>query len=344
MVSELPSPKAKFAGKPIISGTRGGHTLNLHQFVRDGVALVGHLRGVHDGKIEFAPDLYENLSAADRFEADFVKRVDAYIARTGMAAPEETLAVLRDGFDQEIKTELDLKAAGVTNVIWATGYGFDFSMIKLPVTDDDGFPIQKRGVSAFPGLFFVGLPWLHTAKSGLIFGVGEDARYIADRIAARSDERIAWRGPAPALQGRPAKKLRTMRAALVAIGAATAIGLSIAASHASDVTSPPAVDHVATPARQLDLGMTAAQVFRIMGEPVKTTAFLSEPSFPFDEPEKGPAVSMSTEPGPPMWHRSSNFPGPGYRRRFRELALTRAVCGRRFRSQLRFDGGRGCPV
>jgi putative flavoprotein involved in K+ transport len=185
LVSELPSPKAKFAGKPIISGTRGGHTLNLHQFARDGVALVGHLRGVREGKIEFAPDLYENLSAADQFEADFVERVDAFVARTGMAAPEETLPALRDGFAQPILTELDFRASSITNVIWATGYSFDFSIVKLPVTDGDGFPVQTRGVTAFPGLFFVGLPWLHTAKSGLIYGLGEDARYVADRIAER---------------------------------------------------------------------------------------------------------------------------------------------------------------
>src|SRR5215468_2848741 len=60
-------------------------------------------------------------------------------------------------------------------------------MIRLPVTDSDGFPIQTRGVTAFPGLFFVGLPWLHTAKSGLIYGLSEDARYVADRIAERRD-------------------------------------------------------------------------------------------------------------------------------------------------------------
>ena len=118
-------------------------------------------------------------------EAEFVKAVDAYVASIGMSAPEETLPLLRDGFDQEVLTELDLAAAGISNVIWATGYAFDFSMIGLPVVDGDGFPIQTRGVSAFPGLFFVGLPWLHNAKSGLIFGVGEDALYIADRIAAR---------------------------------------------------------------------------------------------------------------------------------------------------------------
>ena len=183
-VSELPSPKAKFAGKPIISGTRGGHTLNLHQFARDGVALVGRLRGVRQGKIEFAPDLYENLSAADRFEADIVRRVDAYIARTGMTVPEEALPALRDGFEQPMLTELDLVAAGVANVIWATGYAFDFSLVRLPVFDADGYPIQSRGVTGYPGLYFVGLPWLHDAKSGLIYGVGEDAGYVAQAIAS----------------------------------------------------------------------------------------------------------------------------------------------------------------
>jgi putative flavoprotein involved in K+ transport len=183
-VAELPSPKAKFAGKPIISGTRGGHTLNLHQFARDGVVLLGHLRGVRDGKIEFAPDLYENLSAADRFEADFVSRVDAYVARTETAAPEETLPYLRDGFDQPVLTELDFAAAGVTNVIWATGYSFDFSRVKLPVFDVDGYPIQTRGVTGYLGLYFVGLPWLHNAKSGLIYGASDDAAYIAETIAS----------------------------------------------------------------------------------------------------------------------------------------------------------------
>jgi hypothetical protein len=84
-------------------------------------------------------------------------------------------------------------------------------MIALPVTDDDGFPVQTRGVSAFPGLFFVGLPWLHTAKSGLIFGVIEDARYIADRIAARRDESEDRRAPVPAPQAQTAARAKTSR-------------------------------------------------------------------------------------------------------------------------------------
>jgi putative flavoprotein involved in K+ transport len=184
-VDELPSPKAKFAGKALISGTKGGHTLNLHQFARDGVILLGHLQGIDKGKIMLAPDLHQNLAEADRHEAEFTASVDAYVAKTGMTVPEEKLTVLRDGFDAPLLTELDLEAAGITNVIWATSYRFDFSFVKLPVLDSDGYPVQKRGVSAYPGLYFLGLPWLHNAKSGLIYGVGEDAAYIAETIATR---------------------------------------------------------------------------------------------------------------------------------------------------------------
>jgi putative flavoprotein involved in K+ transport len=181
--ADLPSPKARFAGKPHISGTRGGHTLNLHQFARDGVTLLGHVSGIHEGRIELAPDLHENLAAADRFEADLVKEIEAYIAKTRMVAPEEILPAPRDGFEQPAFAELDLKAADVTNVIWATSYDFDFSLVRLPIFDADGYPVQTRGVTEYPGLFFVGLPWLRNAKSGLIYGVGEDAAHLANVIA-----------------------------------------------------------------------------------------------------------------------------------------------------------------
>jgi putative flavoprotein involved in K+ transport len=62
------------------------------------------------------------------------------------------------------------------------GYRFDFSFVDFPVLDADGYPIQKRGVTAFPGLYFVGLPWLHNARSGLLCGLQQDAAYIASTI------------------------------------------------------------------------------------------------------------------------------------------------------------------
>jgi putative flavoprotein involved in K+ transport len=198
----LPSPQARFAAKPLISGTKGGHTLNLHQFARDGVILLGRLQGVGNGRIMLAPDLHENLARADRHELEFTMAVDQHVASTGMSVPVERLPVLRDGFDLPEIPELDLDAAGITNVIWATSYGFDFSLVKLPILDGDGYPIQKRGVTSYPGLYFAGLPWLHNAKSGLIYGAGEDGAYIAQNIAAnnrpgyleapRARERAAW--------------------------------------------------------------------------------------------------------------------------------------------------------
>ncbi len=182
---KLPSPQAKFAANPHVSGAGGGHNLNLHQFARDGMTLLGHLRGADDGKLSLAPDLHDGLTKADQFELQALGLIDGYIARNGLDAPPERLPVLRDGFDQPQITELDVRAAGIMTVVWAAGYSFDFDLVKLPVTDGDGFPVQQRGVTAYPGLYFVGLPWLHTPKSGLLLGVGEDAAYIATHIVNR---------------------------------------------------------------------------------------------------------------------------------------------------------------
>jgi putative flavoprotein involved in K+ transport len=210
-VGDLPSPKAKFAGKPHISGTRGGHTINLHQFARQGITLLGRLEGVEQGVITLAPDLHANLAAADRFEADFTRAIDAYVEAKGMAAPTETLPVFTDGFAQPTQCALGLRMAGITNVIWATGYAFDFSMIRLPILDADGYPIQTRGVTAYPGLFFVGLPWLHDAKSGLIYGVSKDAAYIADQIAARQTLETPRLGQTKLVSTPPLPAIRTSR-------------------------------------------------------------------------------------------------------------------------------------
>lgn len=178
-VDKLPSPKVKFAANPHLSGRDGGRTLNLHQFARDGVTLLGRLQAGRDHTLWVAPDLKENLVKVDKFEADLVKLVDDYILRAGLDAPAESLPVLSDGYQAEEISQIDLDAAGITSIIWTIGYGFDFSLVKLPVFDEDGFPIQQRGVTAYPGLFFVGLPWLFKQKSGLLLGVGEDAEFIA---------------------------------------------------------------------------------------------------------------------------------------------------------------------
>jgi putative flavoprotein involved in K+ transport len=187
-VDKLPSPKMKFAASALVSGKDGGHTLNVHQFARDGVVLLGRMQAAQAGKITLAPDLKESLAKSDKFKADLLKRIDDYIEKMGLDVPQETLPDLRDGYSAEVITELDVQSAGITSVIWATGYKFDFGLVRLPVVDADGYPIQKRGVTDYPGLYFVGLPWLHTAKSGLLFGVGDDAASIVSHIAGKEQK------------------------------------------------------------------------------------------------------------------------------------------------------------
>jgi putative flavoprotein involved in K+ transport len=179
----LPSPKARFAAIPHVSGAGGGHDLNLHQFARDGVTLLGHLRGATDGRIVVAPDVHDSLAKADQFEARLLSMIDEHIARTGIDAPNEQRPVLRDGYDQPQITEVGVRAEDITSVVWATGYGFDFSLVKLPICDADGFPVQQRGITAAPGIYFAGLPWAPTQKTGLLMGVGEQVAFIAETIA-----------------------------------------------------------------------------------------------------------------------------------------------------------------
>jgi len=188
-VEQLKSPQDKFTPHPQISGKNGGESLNLHQFARDGVVLLGHVRDARNGHLIIAPDLKETLARVDQVEIDALKAVDDYIIRTGLNAPPEDIPQLRDGYEQEVITELDLRACEISAVVWATGYSFDFDLVKVPVVDADGYPVQKRGVTGYSGLYFLGMPWLHSRKSGILFGVGDDAAYLAAHIAARERER-----------------------------------------------------------------------------------------------------------------------------------------------------------
>ena len=77
---------------------------------------------------------------------------------------------------------LDLRRENITSIIWATGYEYDYGWLRVPVLDAQGRPLQQRGVSPMPGLYFLGLHWMHTIKSGLLSGVGNDAQHLAEQI------------------------------------------------------------------------------------------------------------------------------------------------------------------
>jgi putative flavoprotein involved in K+ transport len=179
----LPSPRARFGANPQVTGKNGGHNLNLHQFYRDGIVLLGHLLGVEERKLCFAADLHECLAKTDQIEKDILKRIDEVITNKGIDAPEEAIVPLADGFTAPEWTSLDPVKEGIRTMIWAGGYRFDYSMVRLAVTDAYGFPVTQRGATPYRGLYFLGMPFLYKMKSGLLIGVGEDAEYLAESLA-----------------------------------------------------------------------------------------------------------------------------------------------------------------
>lgn len=179
---QLPSPRMRFAPNPLLSGKNGGHSLNLRQFARDGVTLLGRARGAQGHTLALQPGLNATLARMDAAEAELCGMVDTFIERTGLDAPAEELAQVESGEIEEL-TDLDLRAAGISSIIWAMGYSFDFGLARAPIFDADGYPMQQCGVTSVRGLYFLGLPWLTKMRSGLLYGVGEDALGLAETIA-----------------------------------------------------------------------------------------------------------------------------------------------------------------
>lgn len=142
------------------------------------MTLLGRIAEAQGGKVIIAPDLKDNLAKVDKAEKEIIGLIDGYIKAKGINAPKETLPDLRDGYSVEEITELDLKAANINTIIWAMGYTTDYNIVKLPIVDDDGFPIQNHGATNYPGLYFVGMTWLSKRKSPILLGVNEDVEHI----------------------------------------------------------------------------------------------------------------------------------------------------------------------
>jgi putative flavoprotein involved in K+ transport len=186
----LESPAERFSSNPAVSGARGGHTVNLHRFARDGARLTGKIAAMDGHRVTFADDLHANLAFADAVAGGFRQLIDQRIAERGESAPEPDPSNTdehdgTEGFDQPGFAELDLRREGIASVLWASGFAWDFSWVRPAALDAFGYPIQRQGVTDSPGLYFVGLHFLHRFKSGLLLGVGEDAGHVADSIATR---------------------------------------------------------------------------------------------------------------------------------------------------------------
>jgi putative flavoprotein involved in K+ transport len=167
----------------LVSGIDGGHDLDVRKFAADGMTLLGRAIGA-DGDVLLLEDNLHTMLAEidagfDRLRAEVFDH-----ARThGMALDEDEPPAWPD--PPLLGDRLDLRAAGIRSIVWCTGYRPAFGWIDIPVFDAGGAPVQQRGTTACPGLYFLGLHWMHSLKSGALFGVGDDAGFIADRIHAK---------------------------------------------------------------------------------------------------------------------------------------------------------------
>ena len=169
-----------------VSGAHGGQTVDFRKLAAKGMVLLGKTSGIDDGTMRFAPDLATNIAKGDADYLSVLGEADAFVTRTGLTLPPEPEAHII-GPDPECLTNpilsLDLAQAGITTIIWATGFERDYTWLNVNAFDGNGRPKHQRGVSTEPGVYFLGLPYQSRRGSSFIWGVWHDAKHVADHIA-----------------------------------------------------------------------------------------------------------------------------------------------------------------
>lgn len=181
-----------------VSGAHGGHTVDFRNLAATGITLLGMAGPYENGVMTFAQDLRQNIESGDANYLSMLDEADAYVTRNGLDLPEEPQARVF-GPDPDCVTDpvesIDLADAGITSIIWAVGFAFDYRWLQVDAFDDNGRPRHQRGVSTEPGIYFLGLPWQSRRGSSFIWGVWHDAKYLADQIAIQRSY-LAYEAPA----------------------------------------------------------------------------------------------------------------------------------------------------
>jgi putative flavoprotein involved in K+ transport len=178
-----------------VTGRDGGRDIDLRRFALEGMQLYGALTDVEGaGTLKFTLNLAAVLDGADRTYNSINASIDKYIAEHGLEAPpgQPYAPVWTPAAE---RAELDLASAGISSVIWCIGFAPDFAWLDAPVFNGRGHPQHVRGVTRQEGLYFLGLPWLHTWGSGRFSGVARDALYLAERIEAHREAAVAAATP-----------------------------------------------------------------------------------------------------------------------------------------------------
>lgn len=168
-----------------VSGAHGGINVDFRVLAKQGITLVGSTDSFEKQTIKFKDNLKQNLDEGDAALMAFYDEADAYIANNGIALPTEPQARIQLPNPECVNhpiLELDMAEANITTVIWASGFGYDFSWLQVDAFDEFNKPKHKQGISPERGVYFLGLPYLTGRGSSFIWGVWHDAKYIAEHI------------------------------------------------------------------------------------------------------------------------------------------------------------------
>ena len=175
----------------LLTGANGGYDVDLRSMAARGIVLLSHSQGIKDGDLILADDLEQHLAKGNESFESFKKSVNEYVTKVGLDVSEEQESEVSPNIRNEISTpvsHLNLKDAGVNAIVWASGFRYEFDWVNLPIFDDGGEPVHRRGLTQLPGIYFLGLRWLYKRKSAFLVRAGpaEDAAYLAEQIMLQS--------------------------------------------------------------------------------------------------------------------------------------------------------------
>lgn len=192
---EIKDPAMLNLKPPQITGTGGGrYTISLQSLAKKGVVIVGRTETADEGNVYFQPNAAMHVKFADGFSMKVKEMINGFIEQTKLNAElpaiDENDRPDEDAACASSIGSLNFEKDHIGSIIWSTGFNADLSYIKLPVFDNEGHLLHKDGIATIPGLYFLGYPWLRGRKSAILFGIKDDAEFIANKIYEYSKKNI----------------------------------------------------------------------------------------------------------------------------------------------------------
>ncbi|ESK36594.1 hypothetical protein P256_02506 [Acinetobacter nectaris CIP 110549] len=168
-----------------VSGAHGGHTIDFKVLAKQGVTLLGMTQAFTENNISFEKDLADSIHEGEDAYLKLLNKADTFIKNNGLSLPEDPEAhiLLEDPLCiTHPILSLDIITENIRNIIWASGFTYDYSWLNLDILDSSSCPKHRNGITDMAGVYFLGLPYLTGRGSSFIWGVWHDAKRIAEHM------------------------------------------------------------------------------------------------------------------------------------------------------------------